>query len=352
MKTKNIIDKRRLWLFLPLFAGLILCIAFYKMDGGQGSPGGLDSLGNGGINTGLPEPEFKAPAPLSKIGYYELAGRDSSAALRDGNVLAKLDAAGIGKQATGEDARSQAISHRLEQLQRQIAQPDVPERRVTGSTGRSAAGMQQDVDRLEGLMRTMQQDRSGDQEMQQINRLMENILEVQQPGRAGLHSGTVEVRDSLFTAIRAEVDGTQKVSTGGAVRLRLLDSVRLNGLMVPKGHVIFGMCRLISQRLLLDIKNIRLGNRIVPVDLSLWSLDGMAGLAAPEALGNEALRGGAPDVLSGVSALGLDPSFGAQMAGAGIDAARGMLQRRVRPVRVKVKAGELVLLRNNALKAR
>ncbi|WP_379093874.1 conjugative transposon protein TraM [Pedobacter sp. UC225_65] len=86
---------------------------------------------------------------------------------------------------------------------------------------------------------------------------------------------------------------------GSTIRLRLLDSVVLENVVVPKGHFVFGLCRLVNQRLLLDIRNIRLGNAIVPVELTMYSLDGMAGLAAPDAVLGDAASAGAADAVGG-----------------------------------------------------
>lgn len=71
--------------------------------------------------------------------------------------------------------------------------------------------------------------------------------------------------------------------------LRLLDSIVLNGQTIPKGHLIYGICDLVNQRLILDIKNIRIGNSIVPVDLSVFDMDGMKGINVPEEAGNPVL---------------------------------------------------------------
>jgi hypothetical protein len=48
----------------------------------------------------------------------------------------------------------------------------------------------------------------------------------------------------------------------------------------------------------------------------------------------------------------MDPSVSAQVAGAGITAAKGLFGRKVKQVRVKVKAGYQLLLRDNNLRNR
>jgi conjugative transposon TraM protein len=182
--------------------------------------------------------------------------------------------------------------------------------------------------------------------------LMQGILDVQHPERV-LQRHAMEKSlypDSQFKALPAYIDGNQKVVDGAAVRLKLIDTVVISGLTLPKGQQLFGLCRLSNQRLLLDIKNVRLGNAIVPVDLTVFSLDGMAGIAAPEAVLTGTLNAGTDNALRGIGMGSFDSSMGMQMATAGIDAARQLVSRKVRKVKVKLKAGTVVLLRDNKLK--
>src|SRR6202012_5240298 len=99
-------------------------------------------------------------------------------------------------------------------------------------------------------------------------------------------------KESVFRAIAAVIDGKQKVKDGAAVKLKLTDSVNLKNELLPKGHEIFGICQITNQRLLLTIQNIRLDKKIIPVNLTVFSLDGMPGIPAPEAeLGGAASNG-------------------------------------------------------------
>ena len=153
--------------------------------------------------------------------------------------------------------------------------------------------------------------------------------------------------DSVFHAIPAVVAGNQKVVPGGVVNLRLNDTLRINGLTIPKGQALSGLCAVTNQRLLLDIKNIRMGTSIIPVNLTVFSLDGMAGIAAPEAELGEAAGQGANGALESMQFLSADYSLGTQAATAGISAAKGLLGKKVRKIRVKLKGGTMVLLKIN-----
>ncbi len=139
---------------------------------------------------------------------------------------------------------------------------------------------------------------------------------------------------------------------GASIKLRLQDTITLSGQLIPKGHEITGTCRITNQRLLLDIKNIRLGTSIIPVDLSVYSLDGMAGINAPEAELADAAGMGADDAVRSIGMYGVDQGIATQVAGAGIDAAKSLFSKKIRKIKVKLEAGTAVLLRNNQLKTR
>lgn len=98
-------------------------------------------------------------------------------------------------------------------------------------------------------------------------------------------------------------------------------------MLIPKGHELFGACKITNQRLLLDIKQIRLGNAIIPSDLSLYSYDGMLGLDAPEAVLTETVNDGAGNAIGDVALNTFDQSLVTQVVGAGIDAAKSMMTK-------------------------
>lgn len=352
METKHKGDKRKLWLLLPLLVAPFLAFAFYKLDGGKAPLTG-DIAAAKGINTELPNAAMKAEQPISKIGYYQQADRDSAKA---GRLSPREVGGSLALRGVGEDPQTKAINSRLELLSREISKPVEESKPAPAAVKPVQPGMKNDVDRLEALMKTMQEDKGGeDHEMTQLAAMMNKLIAVQNPELAKQiykKPGTTVVPDSLFKAIPAVISAEQKVVQGATVKLVLRDSLRLKGMLIPKGHELFGTCRITNQRLLLDIKNIRMGNSIIPVDLSVWSLDGMVGLDAPEAVLIDAVNEGTDDAMRNVGLMGFDQSLGIQVAGAGIDAAKKLLSKKLRRVKVKLRQGQPVLLRNNALKSK
>lgn len=117
----------------------------------------------------------------------------------------------------------------------------------------------------------MKETKGEDPEMAQLSGMMDKIIAIQNPGmvQEKLKAQPPEKPDSAFKAIPAVIEGNQKVAQGAVVKLRLLDTIRLKDMVIPKNQLLFGSCNITNQRLLLTIKNIRLGSSIIPVDLMI-----------------------------------------------------------------------------------
>lgn len=346
METKTR-DKRKIFLVLPLLVMPFLALAFYAGGGGRGSDG--EVVLSKGINTALPDANFKTEEPVDKMGLYAKGEKDTSGSNGVSGMAEKM---GFGNGAG--DEKTAEINAKLAALNKEInsAPADIGSGKSSGTSQapkQNDAGMKTDVDRLEMLMKSMKADKGTDPEMEQMNAMLEKLLDIQNPARAQQKMVSKIYGDGAekeFLAVPAELADGGKVVQGSTIRLRLLDSVVLKNVVIPKGHFVFGLCRLVNQRLLLDIKNIRLGELIIPVELTMYGMDGMPGLSAPDAVFGDVASGGAVDAVGGISVYGMDGVAG-QVAGAGIDAAKSLFSRKVRVVRVKLKSGEKVLLRNN-----
>ena len=144
--------------------------------------------------------------------------------------------------------------------------------------------------------------------------------------------------------VRAVIAEEQTLVSGAAVKLRLTGDVFIHGVRIPKGQFVYGTGTVNGERLTVSVKHIRFRNRIFPVALSVFDLDGMEGIRIPGAIGRKASKEGADRALQSVQMMSLNPGLSAQMAGAGMEAVKGLLSKKVRLVRVTVKAGYPVLL--------
>ncbi|MBT2564656.1 conjugative transposon protein TraM [Pedobacter sp. ISL-68] len=302
-----------------------------------------------GINASLPDAVLKKDVPGDKMSIYSITPMDT-AGKHD-----RLSGLQMSLKAPVEDAQIGAIRERLKSIDQQINAPvAVRAGYVPAPVGFSSSGdndTKGDVDRLEKLMQTIQQGKREDKEMDQLSEMMDKIIAVQNPGlmqeKMLARKTELAKKDSAFRAVPAVVEGRQKVIQGGLVKLRLLDTVSLNGMLLPKDQLLFGSCTIVNQRLLLDITNVRLGSSIVPVQLSVFSLDGIIGIDAPEAVLGETAGNGVSNAVQSMQFLSMDQSLGIQAAGAGIDAAKSLIGKRAKRIRVKLKDRDPVLLRIN-----
>lgn len=348
MENRNIRDKRKVLLILPLLILPFAALAFYALGGGKGKT--FTPQKQAGINTTLPDATFSKEKPTDKMEIYNLGDRDSANAESSGldQIADRLGfSAEPGKDPTAE------IDLKLKQLNEQINAP-IESQSITGKQNRSinVPGMTSDVDRLERLMSSMQGSAGEDPEMKQLSGMLEKVLDIQHPQRIrdAYLDKVNSVPEERFAAIPAIIATKQTLVQGAVLKLVLTDTVSIGGIHFSKGQEIFGLCNLTNQRLLVDIKTIRIGNSIIPVDLSLYSLDGIKGIEAPDAVVNNAISGGADDAVRSLQLLTMDQSVGVQAAGAGIDAAKGLFSKKVRQIKMKVKAGSAVLLRNNQIR--
>lgn len=351
METKRRIDKRQILLFLPILIIPLLIFGFNALGGGQGNTGnGLQNTAKG-INTNLPDATFAKDQPKEKLDYYDLAERDSLN--RRKNSIASV-AQSLGFDPQVQEPQTKEINAKLEALNREINKPVDPGNYRQSNLVQNAqpSSIKNDVDRLEALMKSMQENKSEDPEMTQLSGLMQNILDIQHPERVQQKYKQQQTLspDSQFKAIPALIAENKKVVQGATVKLILQDSIHIKGVIIPKGHFLYGACKIVNQRLLLDIKQIRLGTSIIPVDLSVYSLDGMIGIDAPEAMLTDAVNNGADNAVRDIGLLGIDQTLATQVAGAGIDAAKNLMSKKLRRVKVKLEGGRSILLRNNQLK--
>jgi hypothetical protein len=102
-----------------------------------------------------------------------------------------------------------------------------------------------------------------------------------------------------------------------------------------------------SERLEIRFSSIRCANSILPVSLAAYDLDGLAGIFIPGNITRDDIKQSADRAINSLGLAALDPSIGAQAATAGIQTARTLLSHKVKLVKVTVKAGYQVLLKDD-----
>ncbi|MFB9843958.1 conjugative transposon protein TraM [Mucilaginibacter ginsenosidivorans] len=359
--TLQQLRRRKFLLVAPLVVLPFLTLLFWTLGGGKTSADAQPAA-QAGFNVHLPDAKLKKNGDRSKLSYYDRAAADSEkyrqAAQTDPYARNRTDSSGRSPVA-GELAFSPHPSGTLNladgpgsdnpaattaQINKKLTQLQALVNKAATVT---AAGKPQPPTQA---ARAPVVAAAEDPELKQMNGLLEKILDIQHPERLDEKlAADVTPLKGAFQAIPAVVDGTQKLVQGRVVRIKLLDSVRLNGQLFPKGTLVYGSGDLYNQRVKINIRLIRLGLQIIPVDLSVYDrTDGLEGISVPEVVTGDAMKDGAVNDVQNMHVMSFDPSMTAQLTAAGINTAKGLFAKKIKRVKGKIKNGHQLLLRDNA----
>lgn len=162
---------------------------------------------------------------------------------------------------------------------------------------------------------------------------------------AGVSEQVIQPKNS----IRAVVQETQTVTGESGVRLRLLETAQTPVRSIPAGTVLTANAKFQSGRLQLKVTSIEFEGNIIPVDITVYDVDGQQGLYVPYSPEMNALSEIASNMSqTGGTSIMMTRSAGQQMAG---DLSRGVVQgvsgyfsKKVRTPKVTVKAGHQIFL--------
>lgn len=403
-RTPEFLRERKFMMIIPLLILPFLTMAFWALGGGKRNNNTYSAKSASGLNTTLPQAQFKNQPSQDKMDVYQAAKTDSLNSSNTGVSESFLNAMGLAAPKTnGVDSASEMattnlsmppssaeineakIRAKLVAINRQINQPENADY-VGGTSGNNA-----DVKRLELMMKAMNSNGGNDPEMKQLTQMLQQINDIQNPGYANTrlrsqsaknhgrvyavsaandadNSSTMEdmkvsyasydgaVKGKKHSVANEETNGNtiqavvhedQTLVSGAVIKLRLLNAIYVNGKMIPKGSFIYGTCALNNERLDIKIASIRYLNNIFPVALSVYDLDGMEGLYVPGSIGRDAAKNGMGDAVQSMQLMSMDQSVGTQAASAGIEAAKGLFNHKVKQIKVKVKAGYEVLLKDS-----
>ncbi len=150
-------------------------------------------------------------------------------------------------------------------------------------------------------------------------------------------------------SIKACVHDAQTVVGETGVRLRLLEAAQTPSRTIPKGTIVKANAKFQTGRLQLKVTSVELDGNIIPVEITIYDLDGQQGLYVPYSPEMNALTemAGNMSQQSGTSLM-LTQSAGQQVAA---DLSRGVVQgisgyfaKKVRTPKVTLKAGHQVFL--------
>lgn len=391
--------KQKFYLVLPIIVIPCLTLFFYALGGGKGSEPTITQ--NKGLNTLLPEAQVDSE-PGDKMSLYAQALKDSNGfndlkkedpysventqADSAANTPATIPTGRTGTTYT--DPNEQKVNDRLATLQRTLQQAQ--------STNYSTPNRYESVEnrqlkeQLQAVQEQMRQmngnqNTQPDPQMEQINTVLGKIMDVQHPdavkermeqeslknrgqvysignnteetmakpmngiarkrntGFYGL-SETSDIGYSNNVAVEAQVHETQTLTSGATIKLRLTSDILVAGQTIPRGSFVFGTCTISGERLKITVNSIRYGDKLFPVSLTVYDMDGQDGIRIPGAITRDASKEGIDQGVQSMNLMTLDPGIGAQAASAAVQTAKSLFSKKVKLVKATVRAGYPVLL--------
>jgi len=169
----------------------------------------------------------------------------------------------------------------------------------------------------------------------------------------GLGSGFMDIDGQVAgdstaeTTVRAVVARDQTMVSGASVELRLDQNAVVGGRVIPRGSAVWGRATLNGERAIVAVTSVRLGADVVPLNMEVFDLDGMAGIRVDGSINRDAAKAAAGEAIGTAGMSTFDPSVAGQATAAGLEAIRTLASRKVRLVRFSFRAGYMVLLKNN-----
>lgn len=162
-------------------------------------------------------------------------------------------------------------------------------------------------------------------------------------------AGSTEEVVQPKNSIKACVHEAQTVVGETGVRLRLLEPAKTPQRTIPKGTIVTANAKFQNGRLQLKVTSVELEGNIIPVDITIYDLDGQQGLYVPYSPEMNALTEMAGNMSqTGGTSVMLKQNAGQQVAA---DLSRGVVQgisgyfaKKVRTPKVMLKAGYQVFL--------
>lgn len=162
-------------------------------------------------------------------------------------------------------------------------------------------------------------------------------------------AGSIEQAVQPKNSIKACVHEAQTVVGETGVRLRLLEPAKTPQRTIPKGTIVTANAKFQNGRLQLKVTSVELEGNIIPVDITIYDLDGQQGLYVPyspemnaltEMAGNMSQTGGTSVMLT----QNAGQQVAAELSRGVVQGISGYFAKKVRTPKVTLKAGYQVFL--------
>ncbi|MBI3137222.1 MAG: conjugative transposon protein TraM [Sphingobacteriales bacterium] len=355
--------------------------------------------GEKGLNPDLPGARLKGEENMDKLSFYEQAEKDSAKMeelMRNDpyyqskadtvepsiNELEELTEGAASKYNRRlrlspyqevKSAPEAEVLRKLSILQKELDKGNetASEEMESEKPSPGSNGLDTDLGKLEGMISQLRPSDEGDPEINQLSSVMDKILDVQHPERVKeklakiqeavyavrSHSGGDTISDGFYSwseeketeqpnTIEAVVHGDQVLVNGSVIKFRLLAPVYIRGSCIAAGAFVNGLVSLNNERLEIVINAIRSGKSVYSIQLEVFDLDGLPGIYIPGAITREAAKQSAEQSMQILELRAMDPGIKAQAAATGVGAIKNLLSKKVKLLKVMVKSGYQVLLKN------
>ena len=162
-------------------------------------------------------------------------------------------------------------------------------------------------------------------------------------------AGTVEQVAQPKNSVKASIQETQTIIGESGVRLRLLEPAQTPNRTIPQGTILTAIGKFQGGRLQLKVTSIELEGNIIPVDITIYDLDGQQGLYVPYSPERNAVT----DIVANMgnatgSSFSMNSSTGQQIGSdlskSAVQGISGYFAKKIRTPKVTLKAGHQVFL--------
>ena len=288
--------------------------------------------------------ESQEAAKLAEIERQLQASAQKGKEIADGSGMTEAD-----RLARSQQREQEA----LEELNRALAQARLQGQQAmtppTDNNAENTPANSQPSDKVEGKISVNERAVKGvsdDDEAQEVVKKVKVTSD---------YFNTLTENDPEPNLIKAIIDENVKAVDGSRVRLRLLDDIEINDIVVPKGTYIYAlMSGFGSQRVKGNIKSILINDNIIKVNLSIYDTDGLEGLYVPSSNFRETTKDVASGAMNNSSALTSSSTttgnsliqWGNQAITNAVQKASNAISKSIKKNSAKLKYGTFVYLVN------
>ena len=147
--------------------------------------------------------------------------------------------------------------------------------------------------------------------------------------------------------VKAVIDEDIKGYLGSRIRFRLLEDVQAGRYVIPKGTILYGQISGFTlQRVNLNVVSVLVDGNILPINLSVFDIDGMQGLYVPASAFREMMRELGTNSLQGTTLESGSESFFTSMASNLFSSASQTISNIIRKNKAKLKYNTYIYLIN------